>query len=51
MKKPDVKLVFGENCMILKKFSEGKAPINGPCYRRKKSPVSQNIVLSPINYE
>jgi hypothetical protein len=30
MKKPDVKLLFGENCMIIKKFSEGKAPINGP---------------------
>jgi hypothetical protein len=28
--KTDVKLLFGENCMILKKFSEGKAPINGP---------------------
>jgi hypothetical protein len=28
--KPDVKLLLGENCMILKKFSEGKAPINGP---------------------
>jgi hypothetical protein len=30
MKKPEVKLLFGENCMILKKFYEGKAPINGP---------------------
>jgi hypothetical protein len=30
MKKPEVKILFGENCMILKKFSEGKAPINGP---------------------
>jgi hypothetical protein len=29
-KKTDVKLLFGENCRILKKFSEGKAPINGP---------------------
>jgi hypothetical protein len=38
MKEPGVKLLFGENCMILKKFSEGKAPINGPCCRRKESP-------------
>jgi hypothetical protein len=30
MKKPDVKSLLGENCMILEKFSEGKAPINGP---------------------
>jgi hypothetical protein len=43
MKKPDVKLLFGENCMILNKFSEGKAPINGPCYRRKKSPVGISV--------
>jgi hypothetical protein len=27
--------------MILKKFSEAKAPINGPCYRRKISPGSK----------
>jgi hypothetical protein len=32
MKKPDVRLLFGENCMILKKFSEGKAHVNGPYY-------------------
>ena len=25
--------------MNLKKFAEGKLPINGPCYIRKKSPV------------
>jgi hypothetical protein len=30
MRKPDVKLLFGESCMILKKFSERKAPVNGP---------------------
>jgi hypothetical protein len=30
MKKPDVKLLLGENCMILKKYSEGKAPLNNP---------------------
>jgi hypothetical protein len=41
MKKPDVKLLFGEKCMIVTKFSEGKVPINGPCYRRKKSPADQ----------
>jgi hypothetical protein len=38
MKKPEVKLLYGENCIILKKFSEGKAPIKGPYYRRKKKP-------------
>jgi hypothetical protein len=30
MKKPEEKLLFWENCMVLKKFSEGKAPKNGP---------------------
>jgi hypothetical protein len=30
MKKAELKLLFGENCMILKKFSEGKTAINGP---------------------
>jgi hypothetical protein len=33
-KKLDVNLIFGENCMILKKFSLGKQPYTGPCYRR-----------------
>jgi hypothetical protein len=38
-KKPEVKLLFWENCMILKKFSELKALINGRYLRRKKSPA------------
>jgi hypothetical protein len=29
-KNPDVKLLLGENCMILKIFSEWKAPVNSP---------------------
>jgi hypothetical protein len=36
-KKLDVNLIFGENCMILKNFSFGKQPYNGPCYRRQKA--------------
>ena len=36
---PEVNLILGENCMKLKKFAEGKTPINGPYYLRKKSPV------------
>jgi hypothetical protein len=39
-KKLDVNAIFWENCMILKNFSLGKQPYNGPCYRRKKSPVN-----------
>jgi hypothetical protein len=38
-KKLDVTSISGENCMILKKFSLGKQPYTGPCYRRKKGPV------------
>jgi hypothetical protein len=33
-KKLDVNSIFGENFMILKKFSLGKQPYTGPCYRR-----------------
>jgi hypothetical protein len=33
--KTDVKLIFGVNCMILKKFSEGKVTVNGSKKRRK----------------
>jgi hypothetical protein len=33
-KKLNVNSIFGENCMILKKFSLGKQPYTGPCYRR-----------------
>jgi hypothetical protein len=36
-KKLDVNSIFWENCMILKNFSLGKQPNNGPCYRRKKA--------------
>jgi hypothetical protein len=35
-KKLGVNSVFGENCMILNKFSLGKQPYTGPCYREKK---------------
>jgi hypothetical protein len=31
-KKLNVNSIFGENCMILKKFSLGKQPYTGPCY-------------------
>jgi hypothetical protein len=33
-KKLDVNSIFGEICMILKKFSLGKQPYTVPCYRR-----------------
>jgi hypothetical protein len=32
-KKLYVNSIFGENCMILKKFSLGKQPYTGPCNR------------------
>jgi hypothetical protein len=48
IKKPDVKLLFGENCLIIEKFSEGKAPINGPCYRKKKSPVTKGTICKSV---
>ena len=33
-KKAGVSFEFWENCMILKKFSIGKGPFTGLCYRR-----------------
>jgi hypothetical protein len=41
-KKLDVNSIFGENCTILKTFSLGKQPYNGPCFRRGKKPCTNS---------